>query len=336
MSGPLLRAAVIGLGVGERHIEGYEADPRCQVVSLCDTDPDKLVQVGARHPGCSLTSDPDEILADTSIDVVSIASPDRFHHAQIMAALASGKHIFIEKPLCMHDNELVDIRRALVAQPSLKMSSNLILRRSPRFARLRQRLQAGEMGTPYYSEADYNYGRLEKITGGWRGQQPFYSVVHGGAIHMIDLLIWLMGEKPLTVTALGNAIATKDTAFRFNDCVVALLKFPSQAIAKVSANFGCVFPHHHNLTVYGTKATFVHDQQGARLFTSRDPDAAPLAITDAYRGAAKGDMVPNFVASILDGTEPDVSASDVLDVMAVSLAIEKSAKLEEPVKVCFE
>lgn len=336
MSEAVLRAAVIGLGVGERHIEGYEADPRCRVVALCDTDPDKLAQVGGRHPGRRLTCDPSEILADKSIDVVSIASPDNFHHAQIMAALASNKHVFVEKPLCLHNDELADIRRAFAANPTLRMSSNLILRRSPRFARLRRRLRAGEMGVPYYCEADYNYGRIEKITGGWRGQQPFYSVVHGGAIHMIDLLIWLLGEKPSTVTAFGNAIATRDTAFRFNDCVVALLKFPSQAIAKVTANFGCVFPHHHNLTVYGTSATFVHDRQGARLFTSRDPAAVPQAIDDPYTGAAKGDMIPNFVMSILDGAAPDVSAADVLDVMAVSLAIETSAKLGQPVDVRFD
>lgn len=332
----MLRAAVIGLGVGERHIEGYETDRRCRVVALCDTNPGKLAEVGVRHSGCKLTSDPDEILADKSIDVVSIASPDNAHHSQIMAAISAGKHVFVEKPICLHEHELADIRRALTLQPRLRLSSNLILRRSPRFAELRRRLNAGELGTPYYSEADYNYGRIGKIVDGWRGQLPFYSVVHGGAIHMIDLLVWLLGERPCSVTALGNALATRDTSFRFNDCVVALLKFPSQAIAKVTANFGCVFPHHHNLTVYGTAATFVHDRQGARLYTSRDPAAEPSIIDDAYTGAAKGDMVPSFVAAILDGSEPDVTAADVLDIMAVSLAIEKSAKLEKPVDVRFD
>jgi predicted dehydrogenase len=332
----VLRAGIIGLGVGERHIEGYESDPRCQVVTLCDIDPKKLAEVSARHPGRRLTRDPSEVIADSAIDVVSIASSDDAHYSQVMAAIAAGKHLFVEKPICLHEHELTAIRQALAGRPSLRLSSNLILRRCPRFARLRGRLRAGELGSPYYSEADYNYGRIEKIVEGWRGQLPFYSVVHGGAIHMIDLLMWLLDEKPSEVTAFGNAIATRGTNFRFNDCVVALLKFPSQAIAKVTANFGCVFPHHHNLTVYGTAATFVHDRQGARLYASRDPDVLPLVIDDPYPGAAKGDMVPSFVAAILDGSEPDVSAADVLDVMSVSLAIEKSATLEKSVHVQFE
>ena len=96
-------------------------------------------------------------------------------------------------------------------------------------------------------------------------------------------------------------------------------------LIKICANFGCVFPHHHNLTVYGTKATFVHDRAGARLYTSRDSDAVPVPVDDAYPGAQKGDMIRSFVASILDGSEPDVAASDVMDAMAVSLAAERSA-----------
>ncbi len=331
MSQPQLRAGIIGLGVGERHIAGYETDPRCQVVALCDIDADKLRAVGDRHPDCRPVADPSDILTDPSIDVVSIASYDGAHYAQVMTALDAGKHVFVEKPLCLFEQELADIRRALATRPHLRLSSNLILRKSPRFARLRERVRSGELGTPYYGEADYNYGRLNKITDSWRGHVPYYSVVHGGAIHMLDLLLWIFGERPVAVTAFGNAISTHGTGFRFQDCVTALLKFPSGLTAKVTANFGCVFPHHHNLSIYGTAATFVHDYQGARLYTSRDPAVAPRVIDDAYVGPAKGDMLPSFVKAILDGTEPEVSAADVLDTMAVSLAIEKAAKLEQTV-----
>ncbi len=328
-----LRVGIIGLGVGEKHIAGYEGDPRCRVVALCDIDADKLRAVGERQPGRRLIDDPAKVLSDPSIDAVSIASYDGAHYAQVMAALSAGKHVFVEKPLCLFEHELADIRRALAARPELKLSSNLILRKSPRFAGLRQRVRAGDLGTPYYAEADYNYGRLSKIVDGWRGHVDYYSVVHGGAIHMLDLLFWIFGERPVAVTAFGNSIATRGTAFRFKDCVTSLLKFPSGLMAKVTANFGCVMPHHHNLTVYGTDATFVHDQLGARLYTSRDPASVAQAIDDAYLGPAKGDMLPSFVSAILDGGTPEVSAGEVLETMAVSLAIEKAANLEQTVTI---
>ena len=105
-------------------------------------------------------------------------------------------------------------------------------------------------------------------------------------------------------------------------------------MAKVTANFGCVMPHHHNLTVYGTSATFVHDQLGARyLHVARSGECRRRRLTHAYLGPAKGDILPSFVSAILDGGEPEVSADDVLATMAVSLAIEKAADLEQTVTI---
>jgi predicted dehydrogenase len=128
----LLNAAIIGLGVGERHVEGYEADPRCHVTTLCDIDPQKLqAKLGDRHPGLTLTLDPQAVLQDPDIDIVSIASYDNAHHEQVVMALEQGKHVFVEKPLCLFPQEFQSIATALASHPRLQLSSNLILRRTP-------------------------------------------------------------------------------------------------------------------------------------------------------------------------------------------------------------
>jgi len=329
----VLNAGVIGLGVGARHVPGYEAGGRARVTALCDLNPDKLAEVGALYPGRRLTVDAGDILRDPAIDVVSIASFDNFHREQVVAAIESGKHVFVEKPLCQTMEEFNAILAALKANPGVKLSSNLILRRTPRFLELRRRIQAGDMGRLYYLEGDYAYGRLPKILSGWRAEISFYSVVHGGAIHIIDLLLWLGGGQVVEVFAYGNRITTESTAFRHNDLAAALLKFADGRIAKVTANFGSVAPHHHRLSVYGTEATFEQGHVGAAYFHSRDPSAQPEAVTDSYPDAAKGDMLPSFIAHILDGTPPDVTADDVLGVMAVSLAIEQSLASGKPEQV---
>ncbi len=331
----MLNAAVIGLGVGERHIEGYEADPRCRVVALCDIDAGKLAEVGGRHPGRRLTTNPADILEDPAIQVVSIASYDDAHHAQVMAALAAGKHVFVEKPLCLFQEELDDIVGMLARHPELQMSSNLILRRSPRFMALRQRVDSGSMGRLYYVEGDYNYGRVHKITEGWRGRIPFYSVMHGGGIHLIDLIMWLTEARPVQVTAMANKIVTQDTAFGQPDLIAALLRFDTGMVGKVTANFGCVFPHWHNLSLYGTEASFIHNQLGAAIYRTRDPQTPPEMVQDAYPGTAKGDMIPAFVRAILDGGTPEVSRRDVVDAMSVSLAIERSLQTGQPVDIAY-
>jgi predicted dehydrogenase len=328
-----LRAGIIGLGVGENHIAGYESDPRCRVVALCDIDADKLAAAGARHPGRRLVTDPAALLDDPEIDAVSIASYDDAHHSQIIRALARGKHVFVEKPLCLHDGEFAEICEALRRAPALRLSSNLILRRAPRFQRLRQRVRGAELGRLYYVEGDYTYGRIEKILRGWRGRLPFYSVTHGGAIHMIDLLMWLTGERPARASALGSRLATADRGFQHADMVAALLEFPSGMIGKVTANFACVLPHGHAVALYGTAATFLQSALGAAFFRSRDPAAAPEPITEPAGAAGKGELIPSFVRAILDGTPAEAETAEVLDGMAVSLAVEQSAREGRPVAI---
>ena len=330
-----LNAAIIGLGVGERHISGYEADPRCQVTALCDIDENKLHEVSQRNPGRRLSTNPNEILEDPTIDVVTIASYDDAHCDQVLMAIENGKHIFVEKPLCLNQQEFEDISGALKAHENIRLSSNLILRMTPRFIELRKRITQGELGNIYYLEGDYDYGRLYKLTEGWRGKIPFYSVVYGGAIHLIDLILWLTKSRVQEVFALGSRKVTEGTAFRHYDLVSALLKFESGSsnsdgmLAKITANFGSVVPHHHKLSVYGTEGTFNQGHTDATYFHSRDPSADVEQVIDPYPGAAKGDMLPSFVKSLLDGTPAEISEKEVLDAMSVGLAIEKSLETKK-------
>jgi predicted dehydrogenase len=330
MNNNTLRVGVIGLGVGEAHIAGFEADPRCRVTTLCDIDETQLAKVAARHANTRITRNPDDVLEDPDIDAVSIASYDDAHAAQVLAAIAAGKHIFVEKPLCFHDEEFAAISEALAKRPEVQISSNLILRKYPRFARLKTLLDDNELGDIYYLEGDYNYGRMEKILGGWRGTLPFYSVTHGGGIHMIDLLLWLTGRRPVEVSAMGTQRASRDTDFSFNDTVVALLRFSDDTIAKVSANFPCVYPHFHDVVVFGTNGTWRNMPEAARLYRSRDPETPPDILDDPYPGSFKGDLIPSFVSALLDGGTAEVSSAAVLDAMAVSLAIERAAVTGKP------
>jgi predicted dehydrogenase len=319
-----LKAAIIGLGIGERHVAGYESDSRCKVVKLCDISESRLKEVGSRYTHCALTVNAMEVIEDPEIDVVSIASYDSDHASYVLAAIDAGKHVFVEKPLCLFDEEFEQIKTALQKKPSIHLSSNLVLRKSPQFKLLKSRISSGNIGKLFYLEGDYNYGRLNKLTEGWRGQIPFYSVVHGGAIHMIDLLLWLTERKVMEVISIGNHISTTGTQFRYADMVTALLRFEDGCTAKVSANFGSVCPHHHALAVYGTEGSFVHNHQGGVFYHSRDPKAEVEKINLLFETPAKGDVQRTFISQILDGTPAEVTVKDVMNTMAVSLAVERS------------
>ena len=329
----MLKAGIIGLGVGEAHIEGYRRHKGCEVVALCDFSPDKLTYAKNKYPDLYVTDNAEEIINDPAIDVISIASFDNYHHRQIMSALTKDKHLFVEKPLCQKPEEAYDIRRMLTQKPYLKISSNLILRKYPRFINLKEKITNSELGKLYHVEGDYNYGRLEKITEGWRGKIDYYSVTLGGGIHIIDLISWLTGDRITEVAACGNNISSRDSQFKYPDMVSCVLKFKSGITGKMAVNFGCVHPHFHNLSVYGTKTTFIYSINSGSYWTSRDPRIPPVTDKCAYPGAQKDALIYNFIDSILGNTLPEITPEEIFYDLAVCFAIEKSVQTNSFVKV---
>lgn len=331
-----IRIGVIGLGVGERHIKAYGNHPQVEVAALCDKSDEKLAEAKRKYGSVLLTCEASELLSDKSIDAVSIASYDADHFEQVVEGLKRGKHVFVEKPMCLREEEARKIRQLLEKNPNLRLSSHLPLRRTPRFRELRRWLREGELGRVYYTEADYNFGRWEKIVSGWRGKCKDYSVVLGGGIHMVDLVLWLTGSGVEKVSAFGGSLASREAGLPFDDCVVSNLKFDDGMLAKVTCNFACVHPHYHSLSVYGTKATFINSRKTAELFTSREGE--PRKISTAYRQERQKESEPfmvSFVNSILNGREPEVTKEEMFEALSVCFAIERSVVSGRPEKVKY-
>jgi len=332
-------AGIIGLGVGELHIAGFEAHPDCRVVALCDIDPAKRAMARERYPRARVYERAEALIDDQEIGIVSIASYDDAHYAQLCRTLDAGKHAFVEKPICTRDKELAEIRARLQRRPDLKISSNLILRKTPRFADLKARVAGGRLGRIYYLEGDYDYGRLHKLDDAWRGTAPDYSVILGGAVHLVDLLLWLMaGRTAVEATAMGNRISSAEAGLPFvsNDLVAALLRFDDGAIAKISANFGCVRPHFHRVSVYGTLATFENGTEDGCYWTQRDPAVPPERTGLPYPGAAKGDLIPGFVDAVLGRGTAEVSTTEILACMAVCMAVDRACREGRPVTIRYD
>jgi predicted dehydrogenase len=328
-----LKAGVIGLGVGERHIDGFSRATGVDVVALCDMDANKQALARERYPECRLYTNADDLLDDPQIDVVAIATYDHYHAAQIVRAFDAGKHVFSEKPLCLTESELSAIRAARLRNPSRRLCTNTVLRMSPRFRDLRSRIRNGELGKLFYVEADYNYGRLAKLKDGWRGSIPAYSVILGGGIHMVDLLLWLSGRRVVEVVASGNKLCSVGYGFSTPDMVVAILRFDDGMLGKVSANFGCVYPHFHKLVVYGTEATFENGPGAASLFKSSICDAKLELLETAYPGIEKGDLIPGFIDSIRGTGCAEIKEDELFAAMEVCLAIDRSWREGVPVRI---
>ena len=289
---------------------------------MCDLDPGRLDQV--RRPGLAATTDAEELLRSPELDIVSIASYDDAHFAQTLTALEHGKHVFVEKPLCRTLTETRALAHALAERPGLVLASNLVLRAAPLYRFAREEASRGGFGKLYAFDGDYLYGRLHKITEGWRGGVEDYSVMLGGGIHVIDLMLWITGERPARVAAAGNRISTEETSFRYDDFVAATYEFPSGLIGRMTANFGSVHAHQHVVRVFGTEATLLHDDSGARLHRSRDPSRPAERLELAPVPSSKAELIPEFIRRVVDGDADGASVQHELNVVSACIAADRA------------
>src|SRR5213083_331863 len=107
------RVAVIGTGWWSTytHIPALQADPRAELVAVCDSNPDKLRAAAQAYRIERLYSDVGAMLDQQALDGVVIATPHATHAAVAEACLARGLHVLVEKPMTLHASEA----QALVA-----------------------------------------------------------------------------------------------------------------------------------------------------------------------------------------------------------------------------
>ncbi len=326
-----IRAAVIGLGVGERHAAAYQSIPGCALEAVCDVDATRLQEAGDRLGISRRTADYREITEDSSIDVVSICSYDDVHAEQAVSAFRNGKHVMIEKPVAQTRTE-ADAVIAAWRESGKLITSNLILRRSPRFIELKQRADAGDLGDVFLLEGDYIHNIDYKLASGWRGRLSHYSPILGGAIHLIDLMWWLKGHPVVRVAAMGTRKNAEKSGFKFDDTNLVIMEFDDGSLAKSLVTLTPRHPKYHALRVFGDKATFVNQIGDADWFEGSEGDVH-RPVMAAYPGMEKGDLLPDFIDAIRHGHQPIIGHRDVFHIMNVCLAAEKSRRTGQFVDV---
>lgn len=347
-----LRWGVVGLGIGEHHARMLQSLTTSSVIALCDREPETIARVVQNFSDVQTYLDPRQLMEESELDALVISTYDDSHGALAIEALEKGIHVFVEKPLATSGDQFARIFEALRGNPTLRLSSNTLLRYSPRFEWLRNQVQNGSFGRIFHAEMNYLYGRLEKVTSGWRGASTDYSATLGGTIHLIDLLLWLTGERPVRCVAVGSSLGTEISGLArsserpSDDLRIALLEFPSGMTAQVGANLACVFPHFHSVAVFGSRATFFNypqpsgvNQTGthkppALVFWSRDSESEPETVDAPYPNVPKSHSLQQFAES-LQGGPPGIEEQDVLDATSVALAIDEAIRTRGPVEIRY-
>lgn len=135
-----------------------------------------------------------ELLADTSIDAVGLATPAEQHFAMAAEALDAGKHVFVEKPLALTVGEAESLRRKAADAGQILMVGHL-LQYHPAFLRLKQLVHDGALGRLQYIYSNrLNLGKIRREE----------NILWSFAPHDISMILGLVGEEPSAVLATGS------------------------------------------------------------------------------------------------------------------------------------
>lgn len=329
-----VRVGIIGLGIGELLADAVQQSPVGVVSAICDIDPGRLDRGAGSHADANVFADGMELISSDQVDAIVVATPDDAHVPYVVRALELGKSVFCEKPLALTTQDLHSVADAVLSAPSSTvLTTNTLLRAAPRYQWLRQTLTDGRLGHIVAAQTGYIYGRFPKITNGWRGRIPGYSVVLGGGIHLIDLLCWTIGEWPVRVTAVGASRGSALHDLAITDTVEAILEFESGIVANLSVVFASAHPHFHEFSLHGTHASFLNLPTGSALLV--DSNGVVEDVQSPGGPPHKGVLIPQFLDACLGVGAPAVSIRESLYATAVGIAIDQAARRGETVDVGF-
>jgi predicted dehydrogenase len=239
MAADRIRLAVAGAGYwGINHVRAFSRLAGCELVAVCDPDERARARAAALAPGARVEHEFDAVLSAKDIDAVVLATPAIHHAAQAQAALAAGKHVFVEKPLAL---TAADARATVAAAKTANrtlMVGHLMLYH-PAFHRLSELVKSGELGRVYYLYAlRVNLGRLR------RDENALWSF----APHDLSMILSLVPSAPVSVAARGEAYLQEGV----EDVVFVNLGFADRTMAQIQLSW--LDPRkERRLTVVGSK-----------------------------------------------------------------------------------
>lgn len=184
------------------------------------------VTAAKAHGFTYAATDIEEVLRDKDTHAVFLLTRHHLHASQTVDALRAGKHVFVEKPLCLTRDELATIREAHAQQPGQLLMVGFNRRFAPLAQQLRDFAQTGEpIVLAYRVNAGYlppDHWTQDPEQGGGR--------LVGEGCHFLDFANWFMGEPPSQVYAQAMA----DVGRYRQDNFVVVLTYPSGSVATVT------------------------------------------------------------------------------------------------------
>ncbi len=334
-----LRVAIVGCGlIGGRRAAEAAGAANSKLAVVVDTDGERASRLASQH-GARAAENWREVVADPDIEAVVVSTPNRWLAEISIAALESGKHVFLEKPM----GRSLEEARAIAAAAK---SANRIVkvgfnhRYHPGIRRAHELFVSGDIGGLINLRIRYGHGGRAGYEREWRGDA---ALAGGGeltdqGVHALDLIHWFAGipeeVAAMTQTAVWSIAPLEDNGF-------ALLRLRGGPIASVHTSW-TQWKNLFSLEVFGERGAVIVEGLGGSYGTETlqlqeraAQDGPPAVRTETFEGPDESwkREWSEFLGAVRDGAVYQGGPNDGLAVMAMLDALYRSSASSEFVTI---
>ncbi|HIC90112.1 MAG TPA: Gfo/Idh/MocA family oxidoreductase, partial [Anaerolineae bacterium] len=344
-----LRVGIIGCGAGRLHAACYHQLPNVEIVALSGLESDRCQQIAAQFNIPERYGDYHDLLRHADVEAVSIVLPNWLHAPATIAALQSGRHVLVEKPLaCTVAEGEAMVQAAAEADSKLMICFNYRFRGDSQA--VKQYVDSGGLGHIYYAKASWL--RQAGIPGGrsWftnrekSGGGPLIDL----GVHILDLTLYFMGHpRPVAVTGATYAefgprgkgskgdirFHAEEDRYDVEDLALAFIRFDTGATLSLETSWASFTSHEDDYSIHlfgsegGAELNVPCYSQVDTVRFFAEINGSFITIKPEYaerRGHLEA--IKAFVQAIIDDTSVPVPGEQGLVVLRLVDAIYRSAE----------
>ena len=337
----MVNIGIIGCGkiAQVRHLPEYATNPNARLVGYYDKNRERAVQMAEKYGG-KVYGSYYEMLNDPEIDAVSVCVENRNHAEITNAALYSGKHVLVEKPMAVTLAEC----ESMVAAAEFNGKHLMVghnMRFDPVHRRAKELIESGVIGDIITFRTTIGNAGPE----GWSPDRDAWffdkdkaamGALSDLGIHKLDLLQYLTGQTVIETTAKVMTLNKHDDHGHFigvDDNALCILRMNGGAVGTMAASW----------TVYGKEcnSTCLYGTKGIMLIYNNNNPAAPIEVRNLDGTSTTYNIPPEtnsgvideFVAALEQNREPEVSGREALSTMRAIFGSIKSSEIGRTVSV---
>ncbi|WP_424932730.1 inositol 2-dehydrogenase [Amaricoccus macauensis] len=328
----MLKVGLLGAGrIGQVHAVNISGHERSTLVAVSDVNTAAADALATKYSAKSCSSD--EILADSSIDAVLVATSTDTHSDLIEAATAAGKAVLCEKPV---DLSLARAKECLAKAQATGIPVMIGFNRrfDPNFAAVKVAAETGEIGK----------SELLSVTSFDPAPPPVsYIKVSGGLfrdmmIHDFDMANFLMGAVPQEVSAVGSSIVDPAIGEVGDfDTAIVTMRYADGRLAVIRNSRRAVYGYDQRVELLGSEgllsADNVLENTVSKATTAGVTSAKPeFFFLERYMRAYAAEWTA-FVEAVVANSPVPVTLEDGISALALAEAATESARTGKPVTV---